>query len=370
MHPYKTTDELKRFNQRYTAFAREKWDASAACYKQSDNSSGDIAIAKRPGYGQEEFALQTGAWAIARSNLQTASEPSSSAEEMDVSEVDKNGRYDPKDNYAFTHRVKAAARLYGADMVGITRIGPLWLYACNAKDEPIKLPEGINTAIVMAVEMDYDRIRTSPSPIAGSATGNGYSRMAFTGACVARYLTELGWQAISSGNDTALSIPLAIDAGLGELGRNGMLITPQYGPRVRLLKVFTNAPLQPDQSMDFGVKAFCDVCVKCATTCPSGSIAETPMTSVGPTLSNNPGAVKWYINPETCLAFWRKNGVSCSNCIRSCPFNKSPGKIHDLARCLIKARSRFLNRFLVWIDDICGYGTVRDVRKAMKKFAS
>jgi len=44
-------------------------------------------------------------------------------------------------------------------------------------------------------------------------------------------------------NDTALSIPLAIDAGLGELGRNGLLITAEYGYCIRLCKIFTNLPL-------------------------------------------------------------------------------------------------------------------------------
>jgi reductive dehalogenase len=194
--------------------------------------------------------------------------------------------------------------------------------------------------------------------------------MAFTSACVARYLVELGWQAIPSGNDTALSIPLAVDAGLGELGRNGLLITPLYGPRVRLCKVFTDAPLVPNRPISFGVKEFCDVCMKCATDCPSGSISMEGMTDCGPTPSNNPGVLKWYINPETCLAFWRKNGACCASCIRSCPFNKPPGRLHTLARFFIQFRSRLADRFLVSVDDICGYGTARDAKKTLKKYTA
>ena len=89
------------------------------------------------------------------------------------------------------------------------------------------------------------------------------------------------------------------------------------------------------------------------------------MTDCGPTPSNNPGVLKWYINPETCLAFWRKNGTSCSNCIRSCPFNKAPGRIHDLARACIRIRSRIIDRAMVWMDDLCGYGSAQDARRAL-----
>ena len=362
MELYSVAAERGRFSQRYTAFAREGWDPSFVTAGESVKQASAVT---RPGYGREDQALQTGAWAVARQQ-----QPSSSSN-PDYAGSDKEGIGEPGDpgnRNLLTRRLKQAARLYGASLVGVTRVNPLWVYACDQEEKPLELPEGIDTAVVIAVEMDYERICTSPSMVAGAATGNGYSKMAFTAACVARYLTELGWRAIACGNDTALSIPLAIDAGLGEPGRNGLLITPLYGPRVRLCKVFTDAPLIADRPISFGVREFCDVCMKCVTTCPSRSISPDPMTRRGLTPSNNPGVLKWYVNPETCLTFWRKNGVSCSNCIRSCPFNKASGWIHDLARALVRPRSHLLGRFLVLLDDLCGYGTARSARKAMKKF--
>ena len=361
MESYSVAEELGRFSQRYTAFARERWDPS---FVTEGKSVEHISTVDRPGYGQEDQALQTGAWTVARQ------QPESSLDSADAGLCEKSTgeRHEPEDPYLFTRLLKRAAHLYGASLVGVTRVNPLWVYACDQEEKPLELPEGIDTAVVIAVEMDYERICTSPSMVAGAATGNGYSKMAFTSACVARYLTELGWSAIASGNDAALSIPLAIDAGLGEAGRNGLLITPLYGPRVRLCKVFTDAPLIADRPISFGVREFCDVCMKCVTTCPSRSISPDLMTRRGLTPSNNPGVFKWYVNPETCLTFWRKNGVSCSNCIRSCPFNKASGWIHDLARVLIRPRSHLLDRALVFLDDLCGYGTVRSARKALKKF--
>ncbi|RJS76940.1 4Fe-4S dicluster domain-containing protein [Candidatus Bathyarchaeota archaeon] len=126
------------------------------------------------------------------------------------------------------------------------------------------------------------------------------------------------------GNDTALSIPLAIDAGLGELGRNGLLIASEFGPRVRLCKVFTDLPLETDKPIEFGIKEFCEKCKLCAEACEVGAIStsEKPSYEIA-CRSNNPGALKWYVNVEKCFMFWRKNGASCSTCIKVCPFNRS-----------------------------------------------
>ncbi|MCX7014192.1 MAG: hypothetical protein NTW86_16850 [Candidatus Sumerlaeota bacterium] len=57
------------------------------------------------------------------------------------------------------------------------------------------------------------------------------------------------------------------------------------------------------------------------------------------------------------------NGVCCSNCIRSCPFNKPAGWIHGAARSVVRARVGWLNRALVWFDGLCGYG--REVRLSL-----
>jgi len=350
MTPYIVLNNLKRFNPRYTSFARAGWDPSCAAYGKRTRSREEIAASGRPGYSMEDFALHVGARAM---DGEIGEYRKAQGEDAGPAERE---RYEPTDWGAFTGRVKHAARLYGASMVGVAHVNPLWVYAEDGQERSAELPEDMHTTVVMAIEMDYDLIRTAPSVRSAAATGNGYSRMAFTAVCLARYLTELGWRALPSGNDTALSVPLALDAGLGELGRNGLLITPIYGPRVRLCKVFTDAPLVLDEPISFGVEAFCDVCMKCADTCPSRSISRGGMTDVGPTSSNNPGVRKWYINPDQCLAFWRENGIGCANCIRSCPFNKRPGWIHDLARRIIRARSRLINRGLVFMDDLCGYG--------------
>ena len=84
----------------------------------------------------------------------------------------------------------------------------------------------------------------------------------------------LGPHAVAQHNrhyDT-LMVPLAIDAGLGELGRQGYLIAPKYGARVRIFATLTDMELIPDRPISIGAEEFCSKCKKCAEACPSRSI--------------------------------------------------------------------------------------------------
>ncbi|MBU2608306.1 MAG: reductive dehalogenase, partial [Chloroflexi bacterium] len=135
---------------------------------------------------------------------------------------------------------------------------------------------------------------------------------------------------------TATSIPLAIDAGLGELSRMGVLMTPQYGPRVRLHKVFTDMPLIPDEPIDFGVWDFCLKCTQCARYCPGKAIMKAPPTAKTNDSCNREGLLRWPLDAGNCFTFMARSGTDCGVCIRVCPFNKPPGKLHDLVRWGVK----------------------------------
>ena len=100
------------------------------------------------------------------------------------------------------------------------------------------------------------------------------------------------------GNYRVMCDPVAYDAGLGELGRLGLLITPQFGPRIRLSIVSTNLPLVYDNPIVLGVQDFCAFCKKCAVNCPSGAVA------MGEKGIYN-GIEKWQSNQESCYSFWR-----------------------------------------------------------------
>ena len=133
------------------------------------------------------------------------------------------------------------------------------------------------------------------------------------------------------------------------------LITPQFGPRVRVSKVFTDLPLVPDRPIEFGVWDFCKICGKCATNCPGQAIIPGAPTEEINNISNRVGLLRWPMNAEKCFAFWAAQGGSCANCIRVCPFNKPPGWLHTLVKWGVR-HTRWLDTLFLWGDDLFGYG--------------
>lgn len=224
------------------------------------------------------------------------------------------------------------------------------------EDGTLVIPKTMNRVIVLAFEMDADAVDAAPTLVGMAAMTNGYSRMTFTASSLAEFIRNLGYNAIPCGNHTGLSVPMAIDAGLGELSRMGILITPKYGPRIRLAKIITDLPVATDQPISFGVKEFCDVCKKCAEMCPTQAISFEGQTFEPRTISNNPGVLKWPLDNEKCFTGWQMTGGDCGNCIRVCPFNKPESWLHEATRILIGAKIGTLDSVLTSLDTASGYG--------------
>ncbi|MBW2220199.1 MAG: 4Fe-4S binding protein [Deltaproteobacteria bacterium] len=63
----------------------------------------------------------------------------------------------------------------------------------------------------------------------------------------------------------------AVSCGLGEIGKNNLLLTPEFGPHQRLCAILTEAKLEPDPRQEFNL---CKGCNKCADACPSGALTK------------------------------------------------------------------------------------------------
>ena len=211
----------------------------------------------------------------------------------------------------------------------------------------LAIPQTMKWVIVIAFEIEEDAIATSSTAISAASLGNGYSRIASTASRLAEFIRVLGFNAIPCGDMTGLSIPMAIDAGLGELGRNGLLITPSYGPRVQLAKVITDLPLVADQPIHFGVAEFCAICNQCVPLCPGNAISAASPTAEPLNISNNPGVEKWPVDAEKCLDASPSDSAVCSTCIQVCPFNKPEGWLHDATRILVGAKNKTIDRLLL-----------------------
>ena len=328
---------LERFDERNTVFSRTDLDAeyqtrrNAAPLKNIINPAealegqallaGGIYVDNKAGTLHEKyygyFAHVRGAGGL-----------------YDWDEPVNTKRYPVDDPAAMSTRVKEVARIYGADLVGITSIDQRWVYSDwfeRATQKTGKLVVNKKYAIVLAIEMNGSLINQSPGLESSAEVALAYSRMAEVAASLAAYIRALGYAATPHGNDTTQSIPLAIDAGLGELGRNGLLLTPEYGSRVRLCKVLTDLPLMPDIPIDFGLQKFCETCHACAQACPMGAIRNGDRTTEITSISNRVGLNRWPVNVEDCYIFWRMNRSDCANCIAACPWSlQSPRDWLDL----------------------------------------
>jgi epoxyqueuosine reductase len=319
--------KISRYDQRNLIFNRVGNDPRWSGYMRSEEKVGLRNIAKRkPGYTRVDYALAEAAWTV-HECFQDAWSWERIERPLGPSLMGTKWyqtRYRVRDPVEMTKNVKKAAKVYGASLVGVAIYNPLWMQINKRHDlTPLEMPEGVKYVVVGAIEMDELAIATSPEAPAGAATGTGYSRMAFVSATLAEFIRNLGYTAIPAGNNVGLSVPIAIDAGLGQLGRHGLLITPELGPRVRLLKVFTDLPLVPDKPIDFGVTQFCRGCKMCAEACEVDAISFKDEPDWEPaTRSSSPGAIKWYMDAEKCFEYWCDNGMDCSTCISVCPYTK------------------------------------------------
>lgn len=250
-------------------------------------------------------------------------------------------------------RVKGFAKNVGAALVGVTAIDKNWIYSHKGvsgigQQEWGKAVELNHTyAVIFAEEMSFETIGSAPhTPIIIESMKN-YAKGAFIGAQVANYIAGLGYE--SRANHMAsyegLMVPLAVDAGLGELSRMGYLISKEYGPRIRLGMVTTNLPLAVDKPVDIGVQHFCKICKKCTNTCPSQAISDLD------DYTEENGSLRWKIDDAACMGYWQKVGTDCGVCMRVCPWSHDRTFPHKVIVQAV-SRSRFSRIVFNQMDDL------------------
>ncbi|MFB6214712.1 MAG: hypothetical protein ABEI54_02480, partial [Candidatus Bipolaricaulia bacterium] len=224
---------------------------------------------------------------------------------------------DPK---VLAREVKRAGQFYGAGAVGITEVDRRWIYTKNRSGEPVEMDADYSHAIVALIPVDPEPTKTSPGFPAARESAISYSRMAFLISCLAEFIRRLGYKAWPAGNDTGISIPLAMDAGLGRLGRNGLLINPELGSCLKICKVFTDMNLAEDQPLDTPLLENCRTCRICSEACEIEAISKSKEPTYETSCpANNPGILRWPVDGYKCYQFWIDNGSDCSTCIAVCP---------------------------------------------------
>lgn len=230
-------------------------------------------------------------------------------------------------------KLKALARLLGADLVGIGPLRQEWVYSHVGRSvgnnegfqpwgTPINLRHHTN-AIAMGFPMDYGLIQSAPDFPVLLATAKGYAIGAWVSIQLAEYIRRLGYSARAHHlrNYRVLVVPVGVDCGLGELSRAGYLLSKEFGLGLRLAVVTTDMPLAHDKPVDIGVQSFCESCKICAENCPVGAI---PM---GDKVECN-GIRKWKLDEQKCYRYWHATGTDCGLCMITCPWTKPRNWFH------------------------------------------
>jgi len=329
---------------------------------------------RKPGFRLPDHQLSEGAWTLMKSIK--PGEGLLSWTRVAVSTPDELGVARHTASPAeMAKTVKAAARLYGAGLVGIAPMNEAYVNLRQAKKDIVfedvavpavtetkfVIPRAMKWVVVIAIPMDLDLLSRAPTSLGDAATGLGYSHSAFTVASLAEFIRGLGYQAIPTVNDTALSVPLAIEAGIGELSRLNKLVTPEFGPAVRLCKVLTDLPMACDKPIDFGLVEFCKTCKKCAESCPAGALSfddEPSFKTRGPW--NNPGHKAWFEDSYLCFQHWQQVDNGCGICLASCPYTKAAQAwIHDVVKATAAVAPAADGLFRI-MDNAFGYGRQHD----------
>jgi ferredoxin len=251
---------------------------------------------------------------------------------------------------AMTASLKSLALYFGARSVGVTALRPAHVYSHVGRDfrrygEPIAFEPGF--AVAFTVEMDLLMVRTAPRAPTVAESARQYVEAARIAVQLAAAIRALGWPARAhiDGCYQVIAPLVARDAGLGEIGRMGLLMTPRLGPRVRLGVVTTPLELVPDRpSRDGTVKDFCSRCRKCALNCPAGAIPDGA--AAGP-----PAEERWRIDGDACFRYWNVVGTDCARCMAVCPYSHADNAFHRAVRWGVR-RSSLFRRAAVPLDDI------------------
>lgn len=227
------------------------------------------------------------------------------------------------DAAAMAGEIKAIARELGAGLVGVAEVTEDALYEGR---EP-----GLRNAVCMAVPMDREEMRFAPHPRAAAEVMRTYRAAGSLAVRLAARIRAMGWPARAYGNPNStdiLLIPLAIRAGIGELGKHGSMICREYGSNFRLVAVLTDLPLAVDSPVDIGVEDLCSVCRRCVEDCPPRAIGvEKQLVR---------GERKWYVDFDRCIPYFVKT-LGCAICIEVCPWSES-GRGAELSRQLLSRR--------------------------------
>ena len=266
--------------------------------------------------------------------------------------------------------VETAGIHLGASQVGFTALNPDWLQdtahvdpqveeITATEDGRILVPERMKYVIVLAGQVPMAAQIRAPSQIGDAADRSGYENRQMAWERMFNFIKGLGYRAEMMPGFLTPSIPFALMAGLGEMGRTNRLISPLFGGAIRLETILTDLPLALDKPIDFGLQEFCRGCKKCAKACPANAISMDDEPSWDPKGSySTRGKKVWFDDCDRCSDYTSGQHLYCGACLAACTWNKdNKTSLHAVSKAL-GAKVPALSPLMVFMDDLFGYGLV------------
>ena len=218
-----------------------------------------------------------------------------------------------KSSKEFWDEIIAKSKALGIDLIGFAPVDPNFIFN---NDQTTSIKSLYDNGIVLGMEMDFESIETAPEPPAGLEALRVYGDLGIATNELADFIRSKGYGAIACHplGGPILYPAMAVRANMGEIGRQGLLITKEFGPRQRLSMIATNAsPLPETRPISYKTSEYCENCGKCIKECPMEAIFEEPIYNENGTITR--------IDSAKCFEyFYETNG--CSICIKACPFHK------------------------------------------------
>ena len=337
-----------KYDERDTMFSRRELAPESERYKDyyqrnPEKESADMNFRKEPGLlASNSLYFNRKAFADA--------EASFAAVKLLHKRVDGNPARQRKviSSEEFSETLIKWMKELGALDVGFASLKPYHFYSVKGRGDSYGhiIESDDKFAIAFTVEMKREMVKPAPKASIVLESARQYLNSGNIAVQVAEHIRSMGYNARAhiDGNYQVVCPLVARDAGLGEIGRMGLLMTPKQGPRVRIAVVTTDLKLNTHSyTPDTSILDFCMKCKKCASCCPAKSI-ELSKPQI------NQDVKRWKINSVSCYTYWCKAGTDCGRCMAICPYSHPDKGLHKLIRWGIK-KSRSFRTLAVWLDD-------------------
>lgn len=209
-------------------------------------------------------------------------------------------------------RLKEEAGRLGIDVIGITNFDRRYVYSNYKRRVHFK------RVIVIGAEQPWapTQEQTGSSELL-DVTLETFLRITELAINLADFLRANGYRtqflAGPLGLDLVKILPYAVDAGLGQMGANGQLLSPYFGSRWRPVAMSTDAPLEIDSPKDFGINTLCEKCQVCVRRCPGRALSKQKVYWRG--------VLKYKVIAERCIPMLDRYSA-CGVCIKVCPVQR------------------------------------------------